>query len=128
MIFVTGGNSQGKLEFVMKTFAISSDNVVDGSECALEDAFRKPVLNLTHILFKRMLNEDLDLNAFIEAGLIQNPDIIIICDEVGCGIVPIRQEERTLREKIGRSQCMLAGRAEKVYRVCCGIPELIKGE
>ena len=35
-----------------------------------------------------------------EALLAVNPNIILICDEVGCGVVPIDPAQRTWREQV----------------------------
>ncbi|WMJ84962.1 bifunctional adenosylcobinamide kinase/adenosylcobinamide-phosphate guanylyltransferase [Oscillospiraceae bacterium LTW-04] len=53
---------------------------------------------------------------------------VIICNEVGCGVVPMDDHERTWRETVGRVCCMLAREADKVIRVQCGIGTVIKGE
>ena len=53
---------------------------------------------------------------------------VVIATEVGCGVVPIDPAERRKREDAGRLSCLLADRAETVIRVCCGIPQLLKGE
>ena len=37
-------------------------------------------------------------------------------------------DQRAAREAAGRLSCLLAARAETVVRVCCGIPQLLKGE
>lgn len=127
MIFVTGGNSQGKLEFVKTIYAVRESDIADGADCGFGDAFGKPVLNHLHLLVKRLLEAGEQPDGLVDNGLKQNPGIIILCDELGSGIVPIRREDRELREKVGRLQCMLAGRASTVYCVCCGLPMLIKG-
>ncbi len=54
------------------------------------------------------------------------PDVIVICDEVGGGIVPVEKEERTYRECVGRVLCELAREADSVERVYCGIAQTIK--
>ena len=53
---------------------------------------------------------------------------IVIATEIGCGVVPIDPVERERREAAGRLSCLLAERAETVVRVCCGLPQLLKGE
>ena len=52
----------------------------------------------------------------------------MIATEIGCGIVPMDPAERERREAAGRLSCELARRAETVVRVCCGLPQLLKGE
>ena len=53
---------------------------------------------------------------------------IVIQTEIGGGIVPMDQAEREKREAAGRLGCLLAQRADTVIRVCCGLPQLLKGE
>ena len=67
---------------------------------------------------------ELDEAALLEA----NPDVILICDEVGCGVVPVEPAQRARREAVGRLCCRLAERAERVERIFCGLPMVLKGE
>lgn len=53
-------------------------------------------------------------------------DGILICEEIGLGIVPIDREERLWRDVTGHLCCLLAQEAEEVYRVWCGIPQRLK--
>lgn len=53
-------------------------------------------------------------------------DCIIICDEVGNGIVPASPAEREYRERVGRILITLAQKAEEVERVICGIGQKLK--
>ena len=50
----------------------------------------------------------------------------MICNEVGCGVVPMLKEEREYREQVGRMQVILAKSSESVERVICGIAQKIK--
>lgn len=52
---------------------------------------------------------------------------IVIATEVGGGVVPADPTARAKREAAGRLACLLAARADTVVRVCCGIPQLLKG-
>lgn len=52
----------------------------------------------------------------------------VIATEVGGGVVPVAPEQRREREAAGRLACLLARRADTVVRVCCGLPQLLKGE
>lgn len=56
------------------------------------------------------------------------PDSIVTCAEIGCGVVPLDRFERVWREEVGRACCLLAERAERVERMVCGLPIIIKGE
>ena len=51
---------------------------------------------------------------------------VIICNEVGSGVIPVSAQERASREQTGRLCNALAQRAERVVRLVCGIPQVIK--
>ena len=53
---------------------------------------------------------------------------VVIAAEIGGGVVPIERDARLKREQAGRLSCLLAARADTVIRVCCGLPELLKGD
>ena len=55
-----------------------------------------------------------------------NPEVIIICDEIGCGIVPLEKSDRDYRENVGRIMCRVVERAEHAERLICGIPQRLK--
>ena len=40
----------------------------------------------------------------------------------------LAQQVRAAREAAGRLSCLLAERADTVVRVCCGLPQVLKGE
>lgn len=52
---------------------------------------------------------------------------VVIATEVGGGVVPMDAGQRHDREQAGRLACLLAERADTVVRVCCGIPQVLKG-
>lgn len=53
---------------------------------------------------------------------------VVIATETGGGVVPLDPRERRNREAAGRLACLLAGRADTVIRVCCGLPQFLKGQ
>ena len=57
----------------------------------------------------------------------KNPELVIVTDEIGCGIVPMDPFQREVREQTGRVCTALAGKARRVHRVICGIGTVIKG-
>ena len=51
---------------------------------------------------------------------------VVVCDEVGSGIIPLSARDRQAREATGRLCIQLAARATRVVRLVCGIPTVIK--
>ncbi|MCM1284061.1 MAG: bifunctional adenosylcobinamide kinase/adenosylcobinamide-phosphate guanylyltransferase [Muribaculaceae bacterium] len=111
MKLVIGGAAQGKLEYVVNKYA-SQENVV--------------IVNRLHQWVRRRMESGGCPEAEIMSYVDSHEDCIIICDEIGNGIVPVEPFEREYRECVGRILVQLAGRAEEVERILCGIGQKIK--
>lgn len=107
MILVIGGKFQGKKAFARQNWE---------GQTILED--------LQEMIRSRMNNRE-EMEAFCKQ-LLLDPPAVITLDEVGCGIVPLEQEERSYRDLVGQIGQKLAARATEVYRVQCGIATRIK--
>ena len=77
--------------------------------------------NLHEIVWK-MLKEDKDPLSLADTLC----GHVIICDEIGCGIVPMEAFERDYRETDGRICQRIAAYSEEVHRVICGLGMRIK--
>lgn len=129
MVLVIGGKNQGKLAYVRSNWEISPDQVISGENLTAEKLSQAVVINHLHLWVRQGLEQQpaLTEDALLEL-LTKDPQKIILCDEVGCGVVPMEQSERAYREKVGRLCCRLAKQADTVIRVCCGIGTVIKGD
>ena len=114
MILIIGGAGQGKLDYVLQKTGYGPHQVAHTPE----EAKQKPVFDGLE-QWPHLDEEEL---------LSVNPEIILICDEVGCGVVPVDPGQRAWREAVGRLCCRLAARAGRVERVFCGLPMTLKGE
>ena len=56
----------------------------------------------------------------------RNPELVIVSQEVGYGVVPVDAFDRKYREAVGRVCTKLAAYSSKVTRVVCGIGTVIK--
>lgn len=101
--------------------------VADGADCNIEDLENAEILNHMHLLIKRYVKEGKSTDTLIDSLYDINPEIIIICDEVGSGIVPLEKEDRIYREAVGRVLCSAVKKAVHVERVTCGIGQCLKG-
>ena len=127
MKLVIGGTAQGKLEYVLLKHDVQKNMVWDGvlpNDRELNGNI--VIINHLHQWVKNCMvsggcPED-EIMSFLDC----NEECIIICDEIGNGIVPIDPFEREYRERTGRILVQLAMRAEEVERIICGIGQKIK--
>ena len=84
------------------------------------------VINHFHHWVKKRIQEGGRPEEEILIFLKSCKDCIIICDEIGNGIVPMEAFERQYRERVGRILIQLAGEAQEVWRILCGIGQKIK--
>jgi adenosyl cobinamide kinase/adenosyl cobinamide phosphate guanylyltransferase len=85
-----------------------------------------PVVNDLHLWVKQLLQEGKPAEEIVLQYYKEHPDCIFICDEIGNGIVPMEKQEREYRERVGRLLIRLAGEAETVERIICGMGQKIK--
>ncbi|MBQ8687652.1 MAG: bifunctional adenosylcobinamide kinase/adenosylcobinamide-phosphate guanylyltransferase [Ruminococcus sp.] len=127
MILVTGGAFQGKTEYARTQLGVPHENILDGEDCSFDAVQTAECVKTYHQLIKRLLSSGVDPLDFTRRLCIENPDAVILMDEIGCGIIPLEKAERLWREAAGRAGCIIAGQAETVVRISCGIPVIIKG-
>ncbi|MCI5605774.1 MAG: bifunctional adenosylcobinamide kinase/adenosylcobinamide-phosphate guanylyltransferase [Clostridia bacterium] len=123
MIFIIGGRFAGKEKFAKNTLLIDSAAGYDADYETLRTA---EAVRDFHLRVRAAINSGCDIKTEIDSLLRDNPNVIIISDELGCGVVPIDKTDREYRELSGRINCYLSERADKVFRVVCGIGVRIK--
>ena len=119
MKFITGGAYQGKLEYAKKLYP--GAEWTDGAGCSLQEILSCGAVDHFHLFVRRWLQEGKTPQELIRAILDKNRDLIIVCDEIGCGLVPTDAFEIEYRESVGRICTQLVEYADEVYRVTCGI-------
>lgn len=126
MIFVIGGQAQGKTEFTMK-FCEDGDAVTaDGRTSEYCEAMTaKRILHL-ECFVRRLMEEGKDPDEFAQELMERNRKAVIAADEIGCGIVPADAFLREYREMDGRICQKIAAFSDEVYRVVCGLGIRIK--
>ena len=114
MILVVGGRASGKREYV-SSLGYTAEQMADA---VLDE---KPVLlNLQDMVMADSENAPALLPELLKKE-------VVVCDEVGSGVIPMGKERRLGREATGRLCCRLAEQATKVVRMVSGIPTVIKG-
>ena len=96
-----GGTAQGKKAYVTQVRGIEEARIWDN----FEEWFREKLQESA----PKSLSPEAESMAYLE----KHPDTVIICDEVGNGIVPLDSFEREYRERLGRLLCEIAAKAER---------------
>lgn len=123
-VLLIGGRGQGKRQLAAQLFGLHEDDILEGAVCELEALPSCKAVNGLHLLTRRMLQQG---KAPAELfPVLRNK--IVICDELGCGVVPVERELEDWREFTGRLCCDLAAEADVVIRVVAGLPQVIKGK
>ncbi len=148
-----GGFAQGKLEYVQNKKAEEAISIAMVIDCAQSD-YQKTlqsidnkiknenadvnnianvndivIINHLHLWVKDLLREGMEeseVQSTILSWVATHPSTILICDELGNGIVPLEKMDRIWREQTGRLMIELAGQAERVERILCGLGQRLK--
>ena len=132
MKLIIGGYAQGKLQYVLRQCDPAGCLVWNGEELPvhlnglLQEGKETLILNHLHGWIRKCLLAGGNPEEEIRMFLMKYPDVIIISDEIGNGIVPVDSFDREYRERTGRILVGLAGQAEEVERVICRIGQKIK--
>ncbi len=121
MLLITGGAFQGKLNYTLELTGLGTEDIVDCEYCEYDEVFTGKILYNFQEFIKKLLTTEEDVSKHINKLVRENPDAIVIINEVGSGIIPLKKEERTFRETVGRMACFLAKEAKEVHRVICGL-------
>lgn len=126
MKMVIGGACQGKKRYAQRLYPGIS--WCDGAACTEEELLSGQGVYGFEKFIERWLTENHDKEPKQLAAKIitQNPDLVVVTAEIGCGLVPVDAFERFYREAAGRICTELAACADRVDRVVCGIGTRIK--
>ena len=108
MILVVGGFAAGKREYVREALGYAEERM----SSSIDDD--------VPVFYGLESQPDTPLQKLLQKD-------VVICDEIGCGLVPMDAGERQRREQVGRLCIQLAKEADRVIRVVCGVGNDIKG-
>ena len=126
MILITGGAFQGKTAY-LRSF-LPDIEITDGADCSFDEAASAACITHYHALIERLISGGIDPVAWTSDLCKRNRGCVVILNEIGSGIIPIKKNERIRRELTGICGCILASHADSVIRLTCGIPAAIKGD
>ena len=122
MNLIIGGAYQGKLEYARKEFGVKT--VWDCSEG--EPDFSCDAVCGLEKFVRSCTESGMEAAQWLEARRSQWQERVLIITDVSQGIVPMDAQTRAFREMNGRTMLYLAGQADRVDRVFCGIGKQIK--
>lgn len=120
MILIVGGQAAGKKSYARQRFGLAAQSLTP------EQALHAPLVADLQDLICQLLETGQDVVAYIAQLMAENPQAVILCDEVGQGIVPLDRAQRAYREAVGCACCRLAAASDEVIRLVCGLPQRIK--
>lgn len=124
MEMIIGGAFQGKSAYARKEHPrITWTDGEAADETALLSA--RGVLGFEKYIRKE-LAAGRNVADLAEKLIAQNPEVVLVSEEVGYGVVPADAFVREYREAVGRICTKLAAHSTKVTRVVCGIGTVIK--
>lgn len=125
MKLIIGGAYQGKLDYVRARFGLSETEIHDCLETEGLD-LSKACLNHAERYIRYCMSSSADPFEAIARWTERHPDGVLICEDIFCGVVPIEPELRAWREDCGRFVNRMAGQADEVIRIFCGLPQKLK--
>lgn len=121
MILIFGGAYQGKLDYAEREYGgrvfSCTEDEIDYS-AGIVDHLEKFSMACVH--------RNAEAADIIAEHMDELKDKVLICNDISGGVVPIEADLRAWREMNGRMLIRLAGQADRVVRMFCGIPQIIK--
>lgn len=121
MMLVLGGMACGKTEWIKRVLSL------EPVPCTPEQALSAPAILDFQETVRAVIRENTDLESYLKSLASVNPNAVILCDEVGMGVIPLLKEDRQWREAVGRACCILQRECDTVVRIVCGLPMYLKG-
>lgn len=114
---IVGGAHQGKRAYAEFTYGLTAEDFSPQGTAT----------DHLHLQVRELVERGEDAKTVLLEHLRSLDSWVVICDEIGCGVVPVDALEREWREQTGRLCAELAKAADTVERLCCGIPVRLKG-
>ena len=125
MDMIIGGAYQGKLEFAREKYGFKEEDIFVCTEDT-EISFDKPCVAGLEEFVMYCIKNDLSARDIFEENSKKWQNSVFICREIFSGVVPMDSLMRRWRDETGRVFTYLAGKADTVTRMFCGIPQKLK--
>lgn len=124
MILIIGGAYQGKLQYAKSRLGMKEKDVYTCTGTEID--FSKRCIHAVEEFTFACVKDGLDPVAFFKAHREQWQNSILICQDIFCGVVPMGAELRKWRQTTGQLCQYLAGEADQVSRIFCGLEQKLK--
>lgn len=125
MILIFGGAYQGKLDYAKANFKVK--NICHCGENVEPDFSADAICDIENFVMGCVKN-GMEAKTFFQEKKSFWQDKILVITDTSQGVVPVEKKQRDFREMNGRLLLYLAGEADRVIRVFCGIGKDIKRE
>ncbi len=126
MHLILGSAYQGKLRYLRETLNVPEKEIVYCDENSSELNLDGRAVTGLHLWVKAVLKEGGSPETELAQKLDRLAGMILLCDELGGGIVPLTREDRRWRESTGKVLQLLAAHAQEVTEVLAGIPRRLR--
>ena len=123
MHVILGGRHQGKYSYAHKLYT----HFTAVSDLEVSNSLAPGLVLNVHLGVRRLLSEGEDVSAFFSENLHSLRQCVILCTEIGSGIVPLDPFGRLWRDQTGKVYQFLAAQADIVDRVFAGLALRLKG-
>ncbi len=125
MNLIIGGAYQGKSGYAREHWGLADGDVFTCGDSGEID-WSAPCIDAIENLTLRCVREKVDSVELFREHRDSWRGSVLICADISGGVVPVDALERAWREETGRLCAWLAGEAETVTRLFCGIPGRLK--
>ena len=125
MILIFGGAYQGKLDYALERFKLTENDIYKCGETDGPPENKKIIYEIDKWILE-LVKADMNVEGEVQKFIENDPDAIVICNDISCGVVPVDPVMRKWREAAGRTLAKLSKESGEVIRLFCGIPTRIK--
>jgi len=86
-----GGAYQGKREYVHRETGLWA------KACTAQEALHAEAIDAFHEIIRELCAKGESTESYVRRLLAENPDAVILCNEVGMGVIPMDGDERQWR-------------------------------
>lgn len=131
MVVIIGGAHQGKTAFAQEHFGLEGEQISrwNGHENGHGNEnwdWSRPALADLELFVLELVRRGEDPAVWYRENRPRLEDKLVLCREIGGGVVPVEREMRRWQEAAGRLLQWLCRDAEQVWRLYCGIPQQLK--